>query len=395
MAAADARAKADAAAARVLEMVDIASDAYLYGYSLATSEVTRVQSSNVSRAEEYRAPMGQFVSLKRYPPADYRGVSAPNADTLYSMAWVDLAEAQVFSHPDMGKRFFLFEMVDLWMTVVDSPGTRTAGGKPGSYLLTGPSWSGQVPAGMKRIAFPTRYAVILGRTYFDGTERDQKTVNALQARYTITPLSARGKAYTPPPAPVNPRPAFSVTGKPQAAILAMDTGAYFNLMSNLMCNFAPPAAADAPMIARMARIGLELCKPFDASRLDPAVQAALQDVPRAVLQRIEANRTSMGELVDGWVVTKGLGSYGTNYMKRAVVAAFGWPANRQDDAVYPYAESDSAGQKLTGANKYTLTFPKGQNAARQRFLVDHDVPGRQRLVVLPQSVQQVHRQPPG
>jgi len=68
----------------------------------------------------------------------------------------------------------------------------------------------------------------------------------------------------------------------------------------------------------------------------------------------------MGQVVDGWVITKGLGVYGTDYMKRAVVAAFGWPANLQDDAVYPYTEVDSEGQKLTGANKYTLTFPKGQ-----------------------------------
>jgi hypothetical protein len=49
-------------------------------------------------------------------------VSAPNADTLYSLAWVDLSEPQVFSHPDMGKRFYLFEMVDLFMNVFDSPG---------------------------------------------------------------------------------------------------------------------------------------------------------------------------------------------------------------------------------------------------------------------------------
>jgi hypothetical protein len=68
----------------------------------------------------------------------------------------------------------------------------------------------------------------------------------------------------------------------------------------------------------------------------------------------------MGEMVNGWVVTKGLGEYGTDYMKRAVVAAFGWPANLEKDAVYPYTEVDSNGQKLTGANKYTLTFPKGQ-----------------------------------
>jgi len=45
-------------------------------------------------------------------------------------------------------------------------------------------------------------------------------------------------------------------------------------------------------------------------------------------------------------------------MKQAVVAAFGWPANQEKDAVYPNTEVDSAGQKLTGANKYTLTSPK-------------------------------------
>ena len=60
-------------------------------------------------------------------------------------------------------------------------------------------------------------------------------------------------------------------------------------------------------------------------------------------------------------------------MKRAVVAAFGWPANLQEDAVYPYTEVDSDGQKLTGANKYTLTFAEGPDAAGQRLLVDHDV----------------------
>ena len=32
----------------------------------------------------------------------------------------------------------------------------------------------------------------------------------------------------------------------------------------------------------------------------------------------------------------------------------------QDDAVYPYTLVDSTGAKLTGANKFTLTFAKGQ-----------------------------------
>ena len=63
----------------------IAEDAYIYGYSLITTEITRVQMSNVAKVEGLQAPTGQFVNVPRYPPADYRGVSAPNADTLYSI----------------------------------------------------------------------------------------------------------------------------------------------------------------------------------------------------------------------------------------------------------------------------------------------------------------------
>ena len=122
----------------------IAEAAYIYGYSLITTEVTRVQMSNVPSVSPRNtcAPMGQFVMCHRYPPADYRGVSAPNADTLYSVAWLDLAEPQVFSHPDMGERFYLFEMTDLWMTDFETPGTRTHGWEGRHYLITGPGWNG-------------------------------------------------------------------------------------------------------------------------------------------------------------------------------------------------------------------------------------------------------------
>ena len=112
------------------------------------------------------------------------------------------------------------------------------------------------------------------------------------------------------------------------------------------------------MLSRMAKIGIVPGERFDIGRLDPAVQAALKDIPETALKKIETNKESMGAVVNGWVVSKGLGTYGTNYIKRAVVAAFGWPANQEKDAVYPYTEVDW-GQKLTGANKYTLTFPKG------------------------------------
>ena len=69
------------------EAVDIATDAYVYGYSLVTTDVTRIQMSNVAKAGMLQAPMNQFANVPRYPPGDYRGVSAPNADTLYSLPW--------------------------------------------------------------------------------------------------------------------------------------------------------------------------------------------------------------------------------------------------------------------------------------------------------------------
>jgi hypothetical protein len=340
----------------------IAMDAYIYGYSLITTEVTRVQMTNVDKLEGLRGPMGQVINVKRYPPADYRGVSAPNADTLYSAAWIDLAkEPWVFSHPDMGKRYYLLPMYSLWMPVIYSGGSRTTGEKAGSFLLTGPGWNGDVPEGMTQVKSPTRYMLILGRTYANGTEEDYNSVNALQAQYDLRPLSAVGKTdwkFTAPQ--VNPDPGFSMTDKPQDAILKLGTKGYFDMMARLMCKDAPPATEDAPILATMAKIGIEPCKDFDLTTLDPAVQDALKDLPKQALDKIAAKKDSVATVIDHWVFTKGVGAYGTDYMKRAVIAAFGWPANLQEDAVYPYIEVDSTGQPLNGANKYTLTFAKGQ-----------------------------------
>jgi hypothetical protein len=261
------------------EAKQIAIDAYIYGYSLITTEVTRVQMTSVDKIEGLRGPMGQFINVKRYPPGDYRGVSAPNADTLYSAAWVDVgSEPVVFSHPDMEDRFYLFPMYSLWMPVIDCPSKRTAGDAAAEYLLTGPNWSGEVPAGMRQIKSPSKYMLILGRTYADGTEKDYEIVNSLQALYKLVPLSSYGKPYKFVPPPFNPNPGYSLTDKPQAVIDAMDLATYFNMMANLMGDVAPPAAQDAPMVAKMAKIGLVPGKSFDLAKLDPAVQAALKDV---------------------------------------------------------------------------------------------------------------------
>jgi hypothetical protein len=343
------------------EAAEIGEAAYIYGYSLITTEVTRVQMTNVPKIEALRGPMGQFVNVPRYPPGDYRGVSAPNADTLYSLAWLDVGhEPMVFSHPDMGKRYYLFPMYSLWMPVIQSPGSRTAGEGAKTYVITGPTWKGQIPQGAVRIKSPTRYLVILGRTYCTGTPEDYEAVHSLQAQFKLQPLSTLGKNYTPPVAKVDPNPGFSMTEKPQAVINDMDTSAYFNMMAKLMGESAPPAAEDAPIIMKMAKIGLVAGTPFEMSKLDPAVQEALKNVPRESFKKIIALQRTGGKLVNGWLIPGAAGRYGTDYLGRALIAAVGWPANLPEDAVYPTAMVDGDGKKFNGANKYTITFPKGQ-----------------------------------
>ena len=121
-------------------------------------------------------------------------------------------------------------MYSLWMPVVDSgPAAAPAARRRHKYLLSGPGWSGAVPGGMTQIKSPTRYMLILARTYANGTDEDYKAVNALQAQYELAPLSALGKAeYTYVAPPVDPNPGFSMTDKPQQVILGFGTEGYFD-----------------------------------------------------------------------------------------------------------------------------------------------------------------------
>lgn len=135
-----------------------------------------------------------------------------------------------------------------------------------------------------------------------------------------------------------------MTDKPQSVILGFSAEESFTRMARLMGGAAPPAPEDAPMLERMAGIGIVPGQPFDMSKLPPAARDSLRDLPQRALATIEANRAAMGTEVNGWIVTKGLGRYGADYMKRALVAAFGWPANLEDDAVYPYTTVDGDGR---------------------------------------------------
>ncbi|PJD94922.1 MAG: hypothetical protein CK425_10215 [Parachlamydia sp.] len=336
----------------------IATDAYIYGYPLVTMDMTRRVLTNTVTPSANKAPMGQFANVREYPNASFKDVTAPNADTLYSFAWVDLAkEPYVLSVPDEDGRYYLMPMLDGWTDVFAVPGKRTTGTKAGVFAITGPNWKGKLPGGMKEFKSPTNLVWILGRTYSTGTPADYKAVHEIQNRYMLIPLSSWGKAYTPPMGKVDPKLDMKTPVREQ--VNALDAKTYFSTLAELMKD-NPPALKDASIVAEMAKIGLVPGQPFDLAKLDPAISQGVQNAPKKALAKIQAHEDKAGKLENGWMVTAQTGNYGTDYLQRALVAAIGLGANLPQDAIYPVGKVDSQGNALDGTHKYKLHFNKGQ-----------------------------------
>lgn len=335
----------------------LARDAYIFGYPLVTMELTRRQITNVAKPDDTHAPMGSFAHMRRYPTADFRTVTAPNADTLYSSAWLDLSEEPyVLELPDMGNRYFLMPMLDGWTNVFADPGARTTGGKPQAFLITGPGWTGKVPQAMTQLTSSTNLAWILGRTYSTGTPGDYQQVHALQDKYRLTPLSvyAQGKKYAPPPGKVDPD--IDMKTAPRDQVNALSGRDYFAVLARLM-KTNPPSRADAPMLRKLAQLGIVPGQDFDAAKLDPQILAAIDNAPKDALPAIQKAFATTGQNVNGWQVVK-TGEYGTDYSFRATVAFYGLGANLAKDAIYPTAKTDSQGRPLDASkSSYVIRFP--------------------------------------
>src|SRR5271168_1887386 len=206
---------------------DIGVDAYIYAYPLVTMELTRRVSTNAAASIGGRAPMGQFARLRGYPSALSRTVTAPNADTLYTIVWLDVSkEPWIVSAPEMKGRYFLLPMLDGWTNVFANPGTRTTGTGAQKFAITGPGWRGTLPAGVTEYKSATGMVWLLGRIYCTGTPEDYKAVHALQDQMTAVPLSAYGKpAVTPAPGAVDPSVDLKTGVREQ--VDAMDAASYF------------------------------------------------------------------------------------------------------------------------------------------------------------------------
>jgi hypothetical protein len=345
------------------EAVPLGVEAYIYGYPLVTMEMTRRVMTNVPEPHGTRAPMGQFVRMREYPSAAFRDVTAPNADTLYTTAWLDVGkEPWVLSLPDAHDRYYLFPMLDGWTDVFQVPGKRTTGTGPQAYAITGPGWKGSLPEGVKEYQSPTALVWILGRIYCTGTPEDYAAVHKMQDEIKLVPLSSYGKPYTDPPGKVDPSIDMKTAVRDQ--VNALSAKEYFTLLAKLMVD-NPPADADKPMIQKMAKLGIIPGQAFDDSKLGPAAREAFSLVPKIANEKImlwmkEGIVAGDMKLEDGWLFTTRTGLYGTNYIQRALITAIGLGANRPQDAVYPTSEGPSILSSYTGEKKYVMHFKKGE-----------------------------------
>lgn len=340
----------------------LAAEAWLFGYPLVTAAVTKRAMTAVPARDDARrkAPVNQFCYMRATPDASFTEVVSPNADTLYSSAWLDLSEQPlVLTLPDFGDRFWMVPILDAWSDVCAVVGRRENGPSAGPFLIAGPSWSGTAPPGLTLLKSPTTVNWIIAR-YATSGPSDFPAVNRLQDDTRLIPLSewtGDPSDYAPPTDVPVPAGADATT-PPVDQVHALDGREYFTLLNQMMVD-NPPDPADAPIVGRLAELGIAPGASLDG--LSPEKLAALDagarrgpEVLRTLLARAESENSG------GWTVHRGLGDYGTDYAKRAVITLVGYGANLDADALYPHATHDADGRPLDGAHTYVLHFDAGE-----------------------------------
>lgn len=346
------------------ETKDIAIDTYVYGYPLVLMEVSRRVMTNAAEPGRNAAPVNQFYHWRRIPDPSFTDVVRPNADTLYSSMWFDVENEPVIVHvPDSQASYYLLPMLDMWTDVFASPGKRTTGTREQTFAIVGPNWRGSLPDGVREIRAPTPNGWLIGRTQVNG-KLDYPAVHNFQDGITAVPLSAYGKDYTPPKGTVDPNIDMS---SPAEQVAAMSPKDYFTTLTEAMRK-APPHPNDYPMLARMQRIGITPGHAFDFDNAPIEVKNAMEEAPAGAKKRIDEAIERGSRDVNGWAMaSQPIGTYGTDYAKRAAIARFGLGANTIEDAFYPTMGGNFSKETADSAKRYVLHFDKDQLPPARAF----------------------------
>jgi hypothetical protein len=295
-----------------------------------------------------------LLHARQIADAQYRDGGSPDNDTLYSMAWVDVRKQPIIlTHPDMGDRYFTFEIASLDSDNFAYVGKRATGGKAGSFAIVGPDWKGKLPEGVKALP-PSRTptVLIIGRTLVDGVADVPN--HKLQDQYKLTPLDLWGKPDAIVPENRNVWKPFDAKSDPLPD---------FKTMNRAMTE-EPPMAAHKPLLKFFAEVGIGPNQ--DVEKMDEATKRGLARAARGGrdLLRIIMLDGGSSKRVNGWrypPLSLGRAGLADDFITRGAIQCLGGIiANDPEEAVYLNASTDGAGQTLKGTNQYTLRFAPGQ-----------------------------------
>src|SRR5277367_3199221 len=303
----------------------IAKEAYIYSYPMMESYQTWRTQAVDKDAAGYVGGFNVYRHFSEPATPDNKDIVSPNNDTPYSWAWLDLrAEPIVVSVPEVPKdRYYVMQWIDLFTQNFAYIGVRSTGFGAGSYMIAGPKWKGSKPAGVKEVfKAETEIVGTLTRTALQGPE-DVPNVKALQAQYKLQPLSAFLKQPAPPAAPDISFPPYD-----KAKARSHDFIGYLNFL----LQFAePPDPSEIALRKRFEKIGIGPGKPWDASKLDPqllaAIDAGVKD-GQAAIDALAAKTFDTNGLFGSRAQLK------TNYLQRDVGAMKGLCGNSLEEAWY-------------------------------------------------------------
>ncbi len=347
------RALAQTSPSPATSVKDIAEQGFIYGLPIVMNYGVMYEFAVDSSSSQFKAPFNQIANARNVFTYKDTAVVTPNSDTPYSNIWMDLrAEPIVLSVPAIDpKRYYSVQLCDGNTYNYGYIRSRATGSDAGDYLVVGPSWSGLIPAGVKRFfRSSTQFSAAIYRTQlFAPTDIDN--VIKVQDGYRAQTLSSYLKRPPPPPAPALDFPKFSQE-------LAQTNFFEFH---DFALQFAPVWPNEADIRAKLASIGVGPRKARKFKDLSPDEKLEVAAGAKSGSQKIDEAIANAGKNVDGWRVGGLAGgdaqSYDGDWLKRAAVARAGIYANDPAEASYPSTRSDSEGQPLDGSqNVYTLTF---------------------------------------
>ena len=306
---------------------------------------------------------GGIAMLTDYVTADQRVIACSNQDVVYGPGFLPLAkEPFVFQVPDFGKRFWVYALYDARTDEFSEIG-QAYGTKPGFYMVAGPNWKGETPAGITAVVrSSTALAFAIPRIFMDDTTEDRKAIQPLLSQINFYPLSQfDGKMKTKDWTKLPHYPAPKSTGTGETKWVNPET--YFNELP-LVMKQVPPLPGEESLYRWIISV-------LEAAEKDPAIMQTLKETAVAadkdMLSPLLQWRHNGRAAGNGWNSQVNNAKWGTDYLNRTASSKSNIYENRPEETKYLYTDNDHQGQQLNGQNSYAITFPKGQTPPVKGF----------------------------